>query len=94
MKRLANTIVPVKPDVDNVAKLLLDCLSGILYVDDAQVVDLHIFKLRDNEGLCTGRVGIHIRPCTREPGHMIPDWMRPAGERGVETDDDDEQLNF
>lgn len=58
----ANTMVPVKPDVDNLAKFLLDALSTVLYEDDAQVVDLHIIKLRDSEGLCNGRVAIEVEP--------------------------------
>jgi Holliday junction resolvase RusA-like endonuclease len=35
----------VKPDVDNFAKFLLDSLTGALFVDDAQVVVLHMYKL-------------------------------------------------
>lgn len=31
-------------DVDGVLKLLLDCLQGILYIDDAQVVELHVYR--------------------------------------------------
>lgn len=33
-----------KPDVDNVAKLYLDALRGILYADDAQVGSLLVEK--------------------------------------------------
>lgn len=32
------------PDVDKVARALLDALTGIAYADDAQVLDLHITK--------------------------------------------------
>lgn len=35
-----------KPDVDNVAKAVLDALNGVAYADDAQVVDLRIRKQR------------------------------------------------
>lgn len=35
-----------KPDVDNVAKAVLDALNGVAYVDDAQVVELRIRKQR------------------------------------------------
>lgn len=37
-------IVPVtkKGDVDNIAKLCLDALTGVVYHDDAQIFDLHI----------------------------------------------------
>ena len=38
-------LVPAKkPDIDNFSKLILDCLTGILYQDDAQVVDLFCSK--------------------------------------------------
>lgn len=33
-----------KPDIDNVAKIILDSLNGIAYKDDTQVVDLHVRK--------------------------------------------------
>ena len=34
----------LKPDVDNIAKAILDGLNGVAYDDDAQVVDLHVVK--------------------------------------------------
>lgn len=33
-----------KPDCDNVAKIVLDSLNEIAYHDDAQVVELRVFK--------------------------------------------------
>jgi Holliday junction resolvase RusA-like endonuclease len=33
-----------KPDLDNVAKIILDALNGMAYDDDKQVVELHIDK--------------------------------------------------
>lgn len=33
-----------KPDLDKLARALLDCLSGVLIEDDAQVSDLHVSK--------------------------------------------------
>jgi len=33
-------------DVDN-AKLLLDAMSGIVYEDDSQVVEYHVYKIKD-----------------------------------------------
>ena len=33
-----------KPDADNVAKLFLDALNGLAYADDAQVVELLVYK--------------------------------------------------
>lgn len=34
-----------KPDIDNVAKCVLDALNGIAYKDDIQVVELHLNKV-------------------------------------------------
>ena len=34
----------VKPDIDNIAKLVLDAANKILWVDDTQVVELHVYK--------------------------------------------------
>lgn len=36
--------VPGKPDLDNVAKAVLDALNGVAYADDAQVVKLVVTK--------------------------------------------------
>ena len=33
-----------KPDTDNVAKLVLDAMNGVVYSDDAQVVSLELIK--------------------------------------------------
>lgn len=33
-----------KPDVDNVAKIILDSISGIVYKDDKQIVKLTVYK--------------------------------------------------
>ncbi|EJT6663995.1 RusA family crossover junction endodeoxyribonuclease [Clostridium perfringens] len=33
-----------KPDVDNIAKIILDSLNGIAYKDDSQIVDIRIIK--------------------------------------------------
>lgn len=34
----------VKPDADNIAKLILDALNGVAYKDDAQVISLKVKK--------------------------------------------------
>ena len=33
-----------KPDVDNIAKLVLDALNGVAFVDDKQIVELSVKK--------------------------------------------------
>ena len=66
------TMVPIKPDVDNLGKFLLDSLTGVLFEDDAQVVDLHMYKLRDNEGLCEGRVAICVKQFSQDWRQLMP----------------------
>lgn len=42
---IAGEILPTaKPDIDNVAKSVLDGLSGIVYQDDKQVIELSVRK--------------------------------------------------
>nr|WP_270250323.1 RusA family crossover junction endodeoxyribonuclease [Coprococcus catus] len=42
---LANLVLPTKkPDVDNIAKIILDALNKIAYVDDSQVIELSVIK--------------------------------------------------
>lgn len=46
-KRAATNKTPYfvqRPDVDNLAKSLLDALNGVAYNDDAQIVDLRVQK--------------------------------------------------
>ena len=59
-------LVQVKPDIDNLAKFLLDALTGVLF-EDAQVVELRMFKIRDGIGLCNGSVPLDVRPAEIEP---------------------------
>ena len=41
-----NELFPtVKPDADNISKIILDALNGLAYYDDNQVTDLTIYKL-------------------------------------------------
>ena len=44
-KRLLAELDTSKPDIDNVAKAVLDALNGVAYEDDRQVVSLHVTKL-------------------------------------------------
>jgi Holliday junction resolvase RusA-like endonuclease len=37
---LAGACIPGKPDLDNVAKAVLDALNGVIYEDDKQVIKL------------------------------------------------------
>ena len=38
-----------KPDIDNIAKIVLDALNGVAWVDDKQVTTLHVLKQWGNE---------------------------------------------
>lgn len=38
-----------KPDVDNVAKIILDGLNKVAYNDDNQITDIKIRKIYDTE---------------------------------------------
>lgn len=40
----------VRPDVDNIAKCVLDALNGIAYGDDKQIAELHIKKIFTDNG--------------------------------------------
>ncbi len=41
-----------KPDIDNIVKAVLDGMNGIVYLDDKQVVDLHLTKVySETEGI-------------------------------------------
>lgn len=43
---LAGSERPIKkPDLDNLAKSVLDGLNGVVYLDDSQLVSLHITKV-------------------------------------------------
>lgn len=42
--RLGKIAPTKKPDIDNVVKAVCDSLNGVVWVDDVQVVDLHVTK--------------------------------------------------
>ena len=47
---LEGIIVPSKrPDIDNLVKFILDCLNGILFDDDSQIIALSARKIYSNE---------------------------------------------
>lgn len=39
----------VKPDLSNIVKGIEDALNGIAYIDDCQIVDLHVMKFYSDE---------------------------------------------
>lgn len=38
-----------RADIDNMLKAAIDCLTGLVYKDDSQIVALHVFKEVGNE---------------------------------------------
>jgi Holliday junction resolvase RusA-like endonuclease len=49
----------VKPDTDNIAKIVLDSLNGLAYADDKQVVDCRVSKWYGD----TAGISIKVREC-------------------------------
>lgn len=57
IEMLANRILPEKkPDCDNIAKIILDALNKIAYIDDSQVIELVVKKRYSAEA----KVIVHI----------------------------------
>lgn len=57
----------VRPDVDNVAKAVLDALNGVAYADDAQVVSLCVLKCARARGV-PDRMRVSVAPYGDERG--------------------------
>lgn len=39
----------INPDVDNIAKIILDALNGLAYKDDKQVIELNVKKIKSDK---------------------------------------------
>lgn len=59
-KKRAEAIHTSKPDLDNLCKFVKDCLNGIAWHDDSQVVSLQAKKLYDYDGRLGARTEIII----------------------------------
>jgi len=68
LSRLGCWWQPSKPDIDNVTKLVLDTLNGLVYIDDAQVVQLTACKVVAPAGVA-GQVLVHVK---NEPRCNVP----------------------
>ena len=68
------TMVAVKPDTDNMCKFLLDAMTGAIYQDDSQVVELHVLKMRDSEGLCLGKMAIEVTVIHQAKAESMPSF--------------------
>ncbi len=60
-----------KPDIDKLERALLDALTGICYVDDSQVAEVHKYKEFGTPERVEIRVGPK-RPPTSETRHTSP----------------------
>lgn len=66
-----------KPDLDNLAKPVLDALNGVLWVDDSQVCSLYVqkmYKQQDAEG-DEGAIGVAVIARTVEDEDYAADAM-------------------
>lgn len=59
---------PTRPDVDNLAKFILDSGNGLLYEDDCQILDLRVRKCLDDDGECRGSTEVRIERVAGETG--------------------------
>ena len=57
---LTKTIIPVGADIDNLTKLVLDALTGVVFRDDRQVVKLVAYKVRDSYMSCNGSTVVEV----------------------------------
>lgn len=60
-KRVYSEPDTYRPDADNESKLVMDALNGLVWADDAQVVDLHVVKHHRVRGQAE-RMDISIAP--------------------------------
>ena len=59
-------LAPIRTDVDNLAKFVLDSFNGLLYVDDRQVASIQVVKIFDNDGHCQGFTEVSIQRLTED----------------------------
>lgn len=51
----------VRPDVDKLARAVLDALKGVVYGDDGQIGELHVRKAYTSGAICGPGVGVEVR---------------------------------
>ena len=52
----------VHPDIDNLAKFVLDGMNKLVYYNGKQIAKLVFHKLFDSEGDCNGRTVVEVLP--------------------------------
>lgn len=65
-KKAPSQLSPIRTDVDNLAKFVLDSMNGVLYEDDRQITSIHATKILDDADLCEGSTEIYIRSINEE----------------------------
>ena len=60
---------PLRGDIDNLDKFVLDGLQGIMYTNDKQVQKQSIRKIYHREGDCNGEIEIIAK--TSQPGDLV-----------------------
>lgn len=78
--RLGCVPYTVKPDLDNVCKLVLDALNGVAWADDAQVVSIFANKLPRIAQGAPARTEVQVAPCD------MPAWLRDENENDTEEE--------
>ena len=59
------------PDIDNLAKFVLDGVNNLVYQDDKQVVKLVVHKLFDSECSCDGRTVVEVTKFDEKVGGTL-----------------------
>jgi crossover junction endodeoxyribonuclease RusA len=67
-----------RPDCDKLTRAVFDSLSGIVYLDDSQVIDLHATKRLAEIGETPG-VDITVGSGITQPIELIPTHSEPKG---------------
>lgn len=62
---------PLKGDLDNFIKLILDALNKVVYPDDKAICAIIAVKVYDNEGDCNGATQVLIRKIGEEDANEI-----------------------
>lgn len=57
---------PVRSDIDNLVKFVLDTMNTVLYPDDRQISSLHVVRLLDNQEPYSGSTEIYLRAIQEE----------------------------
>lgn len=70
----------VKPDLDNVCKLVLDALNGVAWADDAQVVSIFANKLSRVAQGAPAMTEVQVAPCE------MPAWLQDKDENDTEEE--------